>query len=118
MKMLKTLTIIFGIVIGIVGFISTTVKADGKSKLNKTAKAEKAKVTMKVYDAEMQETEHLLIENYLQMVEYENVDTSIIIVNEAGLTIYKGTKEDATDLLKKSDYLFSFGEAEHYLITE
>jgi len=38
---------------------------------------------MKAYDAEMQETENLLIENYLQIVGYENVDTSITIVNEA-----------------------------------
>jgi hypothetical protein len=38
------------------------------------------------------------------MVEYENVETSIAIVNEAGSTVYKGTKEDAADLLKTSDY--------------
>ncbi|MFW5760531.1 MAG: hypothetical protein ACOCXH_06095 [Cyclobacteriaceae bacterium] len=115
MKTLKTFTIIFGIAIGIIGFISTTVKAEGKEK---ATKAEKAKVTIKVYDAEMQETENLLIEDYLQMVDYENIDPFITIVNEAGSTVYKGAKEDAADLLKNSDYLFSFGEEEHYLITE
>ena len=118
MKTVKTLTIIFGIAVGIIGFISTTVKADGLATVKKEAKVEEAKVTMKIYDAKMQETENLLIENYLQMVEYENAEASITIVNDAGATVYEGTKEEATVLLKDSNYLFSFGEKEHYLITE
>ena len=115
MKTAKTLTIIFGIAVGIIGFISTSVKADGMAK---ETKVEEAKTTMIIYDAKMQETEKLLIENYLQFVEYENIETYITIVNEAGSTIYEGSKAEATDLLKRSDYLFSFGEKEHYLITE
>jgi len=116
MKTCKQLTIIFGIAVAIIGFISTTVKADGLAKENKVVKVEETKTTMKVYDAEMQETENLLIENYLQIVGYENADTSITIVNEAGLTVYKGAKEEAKDLLNNSEFLFSFGEKEHYII--
>jgi hypothetical protein len=118
MKTVKTLTIIFGLVVGMIGFVSTTVKADDLAKANKITKVKEAKVAMKIYDAKMQETENLLIENYLQMVDYESKETLVTIVNEAGSTVYSGTKEDAEDLLKISDYLFSFGEKEHYLITK
>ena len=118
MKTVKTLTIIFGIVVGMIGFISTTVKADDLAKANKITKVKEAKVAMKIYDAKMQETENLLIENYLQMVDYENTETTVVLVNEVGAKVYEGKKSDAADLLKISDYLFSFGEEEHYLITE
>lgn len=117
MKTAKALTIIFGIAIGIIGLISTTVKADGKKEAIKANQAKITQIETNVYDAQLQETEKMLIEDYLQLVEYENADTSVTIVNETGATVFEGNKEEAAGLLNKSDYLFSFGEQEHYIIT-
>jgi len=118
MKTLRTLTIIFGIVVGIVGLFTTQLKAEELKEKNSLKKAEMAKFEMVVYDAKMQETEQALIEDYLQLVSFENAETTVAIVNQQGETIFSGDKSEANDLLKNSEFLFSFGEQAHYLVIE
>ncbi|MFW5762260.1 MAG: hypothetical protein ACOCXH_14900 [Cyclobacteriaceae bacterium] len=118
MKTVKTLTIIFGIVIGIIGLFTSSLHAEDLKENMKAEKAELVKLQTAIYDAKMQETENILIEDYLQMVSFEHDNATVAIVNHEGKTIFAGEKVNAGDLLKNSEFLFSFGDQEHYMIIE
>lgn len=118
MKTLKALTIIFGIAVGIVSLLTTQVQAENAKEKGSSKNAKMVKFENAVYDAKMQETEDTLIEDYLQLVSFEKAETKVAIVDQDGKTIFEGEKIKANDLLKNSEYLFSFGEQEHYLIIE
>jgi len=116
MKTFKSLVLFTGIVVGIVTLFTFQVHAEKNSLTRvekKQIKIEKASML-----TQLQETEDLLLQEYLQQVCFENEEATVAIYNKKGACVYEGEEASGKDLLKNCSYLFSFGAQDIYIIIE
>ena len=116
MKTLKQITLLSGIILGILIIFGQTSLANVKE--YKSAK-EQQKTALNLNHQQLQAVEFELIENYLEENPVkENLVQQANIYTVDGECVYKGEKEKATDLIEKSDILFEKGNTTYYITTK
>lgn len=116
MKTFKSLVLFTGIIIGIITLFTFQVHAEKNSLTRaekKQIKIEKASMLI-----QLQETEDILLQEYLQGVKYEKQTNTVAIYNQSGACVYEGEETKAKDLINNSSYLFSFGQQDNFIIIE
>ena len=112
MKTLKHITLLSGIIVGLLIIFSQTLQADSKEQ---NAADNQQKTTFNMNHQQLQDIEYKLIENYLKENPVEATEKYVYIYTVDGNCVFKGEKENATDLIRKSDVLFERGNNTYYI---
>ena len=116
MKTLKQITLLSGIILGILIIFSQKSSANAKEY---TSAKENQKTALNLNHHQLQALEFELIENYLEENPVmESPVQQVNIYTTDGDCIYKGEKKKATDLIEKSDFLFEKGNTTYYITTK
>lgn len=113
MKTLKNITLVSGIILGIMILFTQTSSAEVKD--NKSAK-EKQNAEEVMNHQQLQILEYELIENYLKENPVESEPVEFVhIYTLKGDCVFTGEKIKAEDLLDESDFLFERGNISYFI---
>lgn len=91
-----------------------------------TAENKKDKQIFKINEAELNETQQSLLDNYLQNNDFSQEELSldlqprydVVIYNTKSQVVFSGSEQDAYDLLQKSALITTYNKTKNYIIVE